>query len=371
MALTAWDDYFIHQTGDTLDTVADRSEHFMDRCWFGCHGQDGRTYIAAGLGTYPNVSGHGVIDGSFCVIRDGVQHNFRASRHISHDGSATDRNNSTVGPLSIEVIEPMKRLRFSLEENPHGISGSIDFTARAAPFLYNKLDVPSHPMTHFTQMGYFDGSITIQGETVELNRYVGVRDRTWGVRGKGLMRHVEAYFWIMGHFEEFSLNFTFFHVPVPGNDYVLEDGGIMHDDGRVTRLVKARHRFHFDEDTTAPGSTRLWSRAEWEFTDENGKIWRLEAKGIQQPFYNAGQGYDDRHGLDRGPLLVEGETWDFNKNSTLADLRNSRSGDDDRWHFDIQDRLVELNMNGAKGVGLVNNVCGPREGWAYIATLQD
>ncbi|MEJ7935852.1 hypothetical protein WG907_16555 [Sphingobium sp. AN558] len=369
MALTQWDDYFIHQTGDTIDTVADISEHFMDRCWFGCHGQDGRTYIAAGLGTYPNASGHGIIDGSFCVIRDGVQHNFRASRHISHEGNETDRSNSTVGPLSIEIIEPMKRQRFTLGENPHGLSGSIDFTARAAPFLYNKLDVPSHPVTHFTQMGYFDGSITIGDETIKLNRYVGVRDRSWGVRGKGLMRHVEAYFWIMGHFDNCSLNFTFFHVPVADNDFLLADGAIMHDDGRETRLVKARHRSHFDEDTTAPGSTRLWSRAEWEFTDEHGKIWTLEAKGIQMPFYSAGNGYDDRHGLDRGPLLVEGESWDFNQPDTLKSLR--RSGDDDRWHFDIHDRLAELTLDGVKGVGLVNNVCGSREGWAYVPTLVD
>lgn len=369
MALTKFDDYFIHQTGDTIDTVANKSESFMDRCWFGCHGLDGRTYIAAGLGTYPNVSGHGVIDGSFCVIRDGVQYNFRASRHISHESNETDRNNSHVGPLSVEIIEPMKRQRFSLGANPHGISGSIDFTARVAPFLYNKLDVPSHPMTHFTQMGYFDGSITIGGETIELNRYVGVRDRTWGVRGKGLMRHVEAYFWIMGHFEDCVLNFTFFHVPVDGNDYKLEDGAVMYDDGRVVRLVNVRHNFHFDEDTTSQGSTRVWSQAEWEFTDEHGKVWTLEAKGIHAPFYNAGQGYDDRHGLDRGPLLVEGETWDFNRNSTLDTLRRDRSGDDDRWHFDIQDRLADLSLNGQKGVGLVNNVCGPREGWRYNPTL--
>lgn len=368
MALTEWDDYFIHQTGDTLDVVPEKNENFMDRCWFGCHGQDGRTYIAAGLGTYPNVSGHGVIDGSFCVIRDGIQHNFRASRHIKHEGMTTDRNNSVVGPLKIETVEPMKRHRFSLGDNPFGISGTIDFTARVAPYLYNKLDVPSHPMTHFTQMGWFDGEITIEGETVALNRYVGVRDRTWGVRGKGLMRHVEAYFWIMGHFDDFSLNFTFFHVPVPGNNYLLEDGAIMHDDGRVTRLVKALHRFHFDEDTAQPGSTRTWGRAEWEFTDETGKTWLLETGGIHMSFYNAGQGYDDRHGLDRGPLLIDGERWDFNDPATLRSLR--RSGDD-RWHFDIQDRLVKMRFNGAEGVGLVNNVCGPRDGWTYMPTLAD
>jgi hypothetical protein len=369
MALTDWDDFFIHQTGATLDKVAVEDPHFMDRCWFGCHSRDGRTYIAAGLGTYPNVNGHGVMDGSFCVIRDGVQYNFRASRHIRHDGPRTDRVNSTVGPLAIDVVEPMKRHRFSLGENPYDISGSVDFTARVAPFLYAKLDVPGHPMTHFTQIGRFDGSITIGDEVIKLDHFVGVRDRTWGVRGKGVMRHVEAYFWIMAHFDDFSVNFTFFHVPVPGNNYMLQDGAIMHDDGRVTRLVGARHRFHFDDDTTAPGSTRLWGKAEFELTDEEGRVHRLEAKGIQAPFYNAGQGYDDRHGLDRGPLLVEGERWDFNRPETLPSLRPT--DDDDRWHFDIQDRLVEVSLDGREGVGLINNVCGPRDGWVYNPTLTD
>jgi hypothetical protein len=367
MPLTKYDEYFIHQTGDTIDTVAVKDLHFMDRCWFGCHSDDGRTYVAAGLGTYPNVSGHGVMDGSFCIIHNGVQRNFRASRHITHTDTRTDRTHSTVGPLSVQIVEPFKRLRFELGNNEFGIGGAIDFEARAMPFLYNKLDVPQHPMTHFTQLGYFNGNIMFEDSKIRLDRYHGVRDRTWGVRGKGLMRYVEAYFWIMAHFEGFCVNFSFFHVPVPGNNYRLQDGAIMHDDGSVTRLTEARHRFHFIEDTTRDGSTRLWNRLEVEFTDASGKAWQMDMKAVAYPFYNAGQGYDDRHGLDRGALNLEGERWDFTRAETIQGLR--RTGDD-RWHFDIHDQLVEATIDGIKGVGLVNNVCGPTEGWAYKPTLR-
>jgi hypothetical protein len=366
MALTTFDEYFIHQTGDPIDTVADRNPHFMDRCWFGCHSEDGNLYIAAGLGTYPNVGGHGVMDASFCVLHEGVQRNFRASRHIVHGGTATDRNVTRIGPFSLLIVEPFKRFRLELEDNEFGISAAIDFEARVTPFLYNKLDVPQHPMTHFTQLGRFDGQVTTGGRTVAVKQLPGVRDRTWGVRGKGLMRHVEAYFWVMAHLEGCCLNFTFFHVPVPGNNYLLQDGAVMHDDGSVTRLVAARHRFHFTDETDRAGSTRLWDRAEFEFDDANGRTWRLEARALAHPFYNAGQGYDDRHGLDCGPLHVEGETWDLTQPETLRQLR--RTGDD-RWHFDIHDRPVALTLDGVQGVGLVNSVCGPVDGWVYRPTL--
>jgi len=93
---------------------------------------------------------------------------------------------------------------------------------------------------------------------------------------------------------------------------------------------------------------------------------------MQSLFYNAGQGYDDRHGLDRGPLLLDGERWDFNEPETLKSLRSGvAGGDDNRWYYDIQDRLVEVTLNGVTGVGLINNVAGPREGWAYTPTLTD
>lgn len=364
MALTEYDEYFIHQTGDSIDTVADKHPNFMDRCWFGCHSNDGNTYIAAGLGTYPNVNGHGVMDSSFCILHKGRQVNFRASRHITHDGTKTDRTNSVTGPFTVDIVEPFSRVRFGLADNEFGVSGVLEFEKRVQPFLYNKLDVPQHPMTHFTQLGYFTGEVMFEGEKINIDRYVGVRDRTWGVRGKGLMHNMEAYFWVMAHFEGFCINFTFFHLL--GNNYILEDGAVMYDDGRVVRLTKARHKFHFAEDTAREGSTRLWDRAEIEFTDEHGKTWAMDAQGLAYPFYNAGQGYDDRHGLDRGPMNLEGESWDLTHPDTIKRLR--RTGKD-RWHFDIHDRLVTMSLNGVQGVGLINNVCGPVEGWVYQPTL--
>jgi hypothetical protein len=43
--------------------------------------------------------------------------------------------------------------------------------------------------------------------------------------------------------------------------------------------------------------------------------------------------------LDRGPLLLDGERWDFNEPKTLMSLRSGvTGGDDNRWHYDIQDR---------------------------------
>lgn len=55
---------------------------------------------------------------------------------------------------------------------------------------------------------------------------------------------------------------------------------------------------------------------------------------------------------------------------TLETIRGLRRTGDDRWHFDIHDQLIEATLNGAKGVGLVSNVCGPYQGWVYKSTME-
>lgn len=74
--LTKADDYPIHQTPEPIAyTGTDRN--FYDRYFFNGYSPDGAIFFAAALGVYPALN---VMDGSFCVVVDGVQHNLRASR---------------------------------------------------------------------------------------------------------------------------------------------------------------------------------------------------------------------------------------------------------------------------------------------------
>ena len=76
MMLTKGDDYPLHQTSEPV-AFAGTDRNFYDRYFFNGYSPDGSIFFAAAMGFYPQL---GIIDASFCVIADGVQHNLRASR---------------------------------------------------------------------------------------------------------------------------------------------------------------------------------------------------------------------------------------------------------------------------------------------------
>ena len=121
--LTKADDYPIHQTADPI-AYAGTDRNFYDRYFFNGYAPDGSVFFAAALGVYPSLN---VMDAAFCVVVDGVQHNLRASR-ILH----MERMDTSVGPIGVNVVEPLQSLRVSVEPNEHGIAAELLFTARTA-----------------------------------------------------------------------------------------------------------------------------------------------------------------------------------------------------------------------------------------------
>ena len=110
--LSKADDYPIHQTAEPI-AYAGTDRNFYDRYFFNGYSPDGSVFFAAALGVYPALN---VMDGAFCVVVDGVQHNLRVSR-ILH----MERMDTRVGPFSVSVVEPLRRLRVQVERNEHGI----------------------------------------------------------------------------------------------------------------------------------------------------------------------------------------------------------------------------------------------------------
>src|SRR4051794_23899566 len=119
--LSKADDYPVHQLPEPIAT-AGTDRNFYDRYFFNGYTPDGELFFAAALGVYPHLN---VMDAAFSAIRDGVQRNLRASRLLN-----MERMDTQVGPIAIEVIEPLQRLRVRVGENPHGIRADLVFTAR-------------------------------------------------------------------------------------------------------------------------------------------------------------------------------------------------------------------------------------------------
>jgi hypothetical protein len=185
-----FDDYPLHQTASPISHVATDSPNAYDRYFFNgfpLAGPDGADlFLAAALGVYPN---KGVMDGAFAVVVAGTQHNVRASR-----ACPADRTETHVGPLRVEVVDPMRRHRITVDAR-HGVSADLTMTAITPVvdeprFTHTVGTRTTLDYTRITQFGRWEGWIEIDGHRIEIgaaagNDCVGVRDRSWGIRPVG------------------------------------------------------------------------------------------------------------------------------------------------------------------------------------------
>lgn len=182
--LTKADDYPIHQTPEPI-AYSGTDRNFYDRYFFNGYTRDGSQFFSAALGVYPHLN---VMDASFCIVHEGVQHNIHASR-VLHG----ERLNTQVGPIKVEVVEPLAVLRVTVDDNEHGIKADVTFHKRAAAieeprFITRNGTRAMMDVTRLTQNGTWEGWIEVNGDWLEISRdaYVGTRDRSWGTRPIGL-----------------------------------------------------------------------------------------------------------------------------------------------------------------------------------------
>jgi len=178
--LTPLDDYPIHQTALPIAHPATGDPNHYDRFWFNGYTED--FYFAAGMAVYPN---RGIIDAAFAVVHDGVQRSVFASGRIPED-----RSQMRVGPLTIDVVEPLRVTRVRADAADLGIDADVTFTARTVA-----LEEPRQTMTsgtkivmdstRLTQWGTWDGRIAAGGAALPIERVYGTKDRSWGVRPVG------------------------------------------------------------------------------------------------------------------------------------------------------------------------------------------
>src|SRR3954470_24297484 len=103
-----------HQTVSTFDHVDTSDLQWTERVWFSAFEKTGRMQINFGMGKYTN---RNVLDGSIGVTVGGVtQHNVRASRALS-----PEIDTYAAGPIAYRIIEPLRRIGFSVAENAHGL----------------------------------------------------------------------------------------------------------------------------------------------------------------------------------------------------------------------------------------------------------
>lgn len=314
--LTKADDYPIHQTPEPI-AYAGTDRNFYDRYFFNGYTLDGSQFFAAAMGIYPHLN---VIDASFCVVHDGVQHNVHASRVLG-----MERMDTRVGPVTIDVVEPLRSLRVRVAPNDHGITADITFHARTAPIEEPRFTHRIGPRTimdytRLTQNGMYEGWIEIKGKRIELDRTMiyGTRDRSWGVRPIGAADSQPVaptpspqFFWLWGPCN-FTDRITLFHdnADAKGESWNTEAVMCKTDNSAPVRMESCRSEVVFKPGTRHAKSAIVHMR------DKAGAEWRLEFLPRWQ-FYMSGLGYMSQqwgHGHYKGPEEVVGyEAFDLAK----------------------------------------------------------
>ncbi|MFE0580079.1 hypothetical protein [Streptomyces sp. NPDC058874] len=180
----ALDEYPIHQAPLSMKHLVSGDRNAYDRCIFHVFDHAGRAVLILGLGVYPNA---GVID-AYATLRLGDE--LLAVR--ASDALTDDRMNLSVGPLSITVDVPLKRLTLRCAPDsgdPHGLSYDITWTAEFPAVwephhIQRRGDRLMLEGRRFVQAGRVTGTIRAKGEefTLTAGEWTGTRDRSWGVR---------------------------------------------------------------------------------------------------------------------------------------------------------------------------------------------
>jgi hypothetical protein len=312
--LTKADDFPVHQTPEPI-AYAGTDRNFYDRYFFNGQnfplgqGESGETcFFAAALGVYPHLN---VMDAAFSVIAGGVQRNLHASRALH-----SERLDTQVGPIRVEVVEPLHKLRLRVDSPEHGLRAELLFTSRARPIEEPRFQRRIGPRvfmdyTRLTQHGVYDGWIEIGGKRIAVaaDRFFGVRDRSWGIRPVGAPD-------AQPHSPAASPQFYWLWAPLHFDDRVVlydiaadEEGEGWHEsafvvpaDGQADPepMRSAESRLEFRS------GTRHARTATLRFARKNGAEIEIELEPGAH-FYMSGLGYfhpEWSHGAYKGELAV-------------------------------------------------------------------
>lgn len=359
--LTPFDDYPIHPSADPIAHPATGDPNHYDRYWFNGHQRDGEFYFGAAMGHYPV---RGVIDAAFAIVIDGVEHSIFASGLMP-----TDRA-TTVGPIRIEVVEPLRTIRYVVEPNEHGISVDLTYRARTVAIEEPRqrrispegIQIMDH--TRLTQWGTWEGTITVDGRTVHVDptQVPGTRDRSWGMRPVGAQLSMNrpfrmpSAFWLWAplHFED-----RFTHLALhenPDGSRWLQSALLLNPlpspDAPTTGTYGVREVADIRYALEFKPGTRDASKATLRFTDHvEGEIeieletiftFRMRGIGYMHPHW--------AHGSNHGELEVGRDS---------IGIDDFPKGDIGSMHVQ---NLVRARMGDRVGIGVLEQACmGPHQ----------
>jgi hypothetical protein len=358
--LTEPDEYFTHQTSLPHVMVASSDPSWRERYWISLQdvvGQD--TVLTIGLGKYPNQD---VMEGFVALAHEGVQRNLRLSRTLLPDSFQT-----CVGPLSVEVIRPLRELRLILDDNDSGVTFDITWTATMEPVLEGRFFQVSraratYDAIRYVQHGRASGVMAAPGfdAAITPETWWAERDHSWGTRPlprapgqpPGERPEWRLLLFCPLQLPDFGLH-IYLQESAPGRPVYLSAGltaplGTTADHDAIAGV---QHDLEWVEDAPAPtlrGGTLVLTLAD-------GRELAFGIRALPGRAHLRGGGYEGWNGWQqgqwRGESTQESDLWDL---TDLAQFyRYAKAG---------SDHLVQVTHDGAVGYGIMEYMVLPGYG---------
>lgn len=323
----------------------DRPERFFDRFMFNLHPTDASApSVILGLGTYPP---RDVTDGFVVLVTDTEQRNLRFSTELSALAAG-----DPVGPLSWQVLEPLRSWRLTLAPNPTGLELDVTWHARTPAWIGEvrvaNSDGPPSAFDHLVQSGRYAGTLRVDGREQDVTGWYGQRDRSRGVRtmagGQGL------HLWFQAQFPDRSIGFLL--VETRQHERMLLEGAVLHTTGEVDDIVDVRHDLAFTADRDLIGG-RV------EVRTATGAVYPVTADASAGGGFMAGAGYGGHHGRPRGRDHVEHDVYPLDGSVSPRTLDSA-----------LTDRLTAFTWDDVPGRGIFEFALTRSRAYTYRPTLR-
>ena len=343
--LIGLDEKLNHQIADTFASTATSDHSWTEKIWSAMVRKDGTLGVDFGLGRYHN---RGVMDGWAGVSRGHQQWTVRANRELRDDPTIT-----SVGPLTYEVIDPLRQVRYVLAKNDaQPISYDVTFTAEMPAFFEDRHKQRERDgfrvgsdVIRYHQIGTPSGWVEIEGRRIEIrpDEWTEYRDHSWGTRldvgahspdirpsadfgdakfGEGEFVLIWSPFMLVSPSGE-QVAYHFYFMAKQGRIF-YSSGYRNHPDGRQEKVARVRPELNFDD------RTRRLQGGQVHFDMQQGGTHTVTVDVVGESGVHLGPGlylgFDGRkHGSWKGALEVEGEMFpDTLDVTTLKRIRQLR-----------------------------------------------
>jgi hypothetical protein len=337
--LLAADELLNHQTPETFATIAHADIAWTEKLWASLFARDGSLQVDVGIGKYHN---RNVMDCFAGISRGTEQLTVRASRRLDRDAERVG-----VGPVDYEVLEPLKKVRFTLREN-HVLPIRFDLTVTGVlpPFLERK-DAQREPhgfrvqsdLLRYHQASTVSGTVTVDGKVIEVHdeEWFGFRDHSWGVR-MDVGEPAPDVYKPQRLDQDFLLTWSpmWFHRP-DGTSYEIHhyqqqvdhattyfSGFVNEPDGTQRELHAVRDELKFDPVNRRLLGGKMTFDAGW------GDTRTVEIEPVSATGFHLGTGLyfgfkGHRHGMWLGDAHVDGERYaDVSSRETVEEVHQLR-----------------------------------------------